>query len=104
MCRLLEIKLVEMEGKEQGTGSLEDDERLLAAHARAVQQQPGASSQGWLPFRRLCAVVYRAGQKRVVRAHLVGARQELKEVMALLARAQDAQADLSRASQAQGAK
>ncbi len=66
--RLLEIKMAELEGP-QGTGALEQDEQLLAQDSTA---QDGAAA---LPHRLRCAVVYRAGQKRIIRAHLVGARE-----------------------------
>jgi hypothetical protein len=43
--------------------------------------------------------VYRAGQKRVVRAHVVGARRELQRVMKLMAVLQDMQAAERRAAE-----
>lgn len=88
---MLEVKLLELEGPDQGTGSLEHDMDLLGQHSRAVQQQQlGAGpAPGSLPYRTWCAVVYRAGQKQVVRGHLVGARKDLERVIAQLAQIQD---------------
>jgi len=78
--RLLEVALVQMEDEKQGTGPLEADEAALAAHDAGTHK---------LPHRAYCAAVYRAGQKRVVRAHLVGARRELERVMKVAAQLQD---------------
>ncbi|KAL6752002.1 hypothetical protein V8C86DRAFT_631700 [Haematococcus lacustris] len=86
--RLLEVQLVELESEETGSGALEVDERLLAAHRAAVDRGAHPGSEGRLPHRLWCAVVYRAGQKRVTRAHLVGARRELQHVMRLIERGQ----------------
>ncbi|GFH20773.1 uncharacterized protein HaLaN_17951 [Haematococcus lacustris] len=86
--RLLEVQLVELESEETGSGALEVDERLLAAHRAAVDRGAQPGSEGRLPHRLWCAVVYRAGQKRVTRAHLVGARRELQHVMRLIERGQ----------------
>ncbi|KAF5839731.1 hypothetical protein DUNSADRAFT_18731 [Dunaliella salina] len=91
-----------------GTGSLEEDLELLAQHHRAVQAstesatspthqqqqqqqqqqqhelQQGVQSGGTLAHRKHCAVVYRAGQKQIIRAYAVGAREELSRIMRLL--------------------
>lgn len=84
-----------------GTGSLESDLELLAQHNCAVLQhrhrsssaaapQPQSSADSSqageqpLPHRQHCAVVYRAGQKQIVRAYAVGAREELSRIMRLL--------------------
>jgi hypothetical protein len=89
-----------------GTGSLESDLTLLAQHYSALQarksgakprespaqpqqqQQQGGNEQHHdhqlLPHRKHCAVVYRAGQKQVVRSYAVGAREELGRVIRLL--------------------
>lgn len=107
--RLLELRLSELEAPfspndssiKPGTGSLESDLALLARHHEALQapqtsepassgQQPSqqqGSPQGeglLLPHRKHCAVVYRAGQKQVIRAFAVGAREELSRIMRLL--------------------
>jgi hypothetical protein len=75
---------------------LEEDLALLAAHAQARDVarsgQQGLGEAGVLPFRRWAAVVYRAGQKRVLRAHLMGARRELQRVLRLLDEARSAAA------------
>ncbi|EFJ47486.1 hypothetical protein VOLCADRAFT_91853 [Volvox carteri f. nagariensis] len=99
--RLLEIKATELEGSE-GTGPLEEDERLLqtlaqptapsatggaagaaagTASATAAAQQQEAEQRE----RRLrAALVYRVGQKRLARAWLVRAKGELQNMLALM--------------------
>eukprot|EP00983_Pelagomonas_calceolata_P093070 1157733-Pelagomonas_calceolata.AAC.10 len=83
-----------------GTGSLEADLEMLAQHQRALQanresttspthqqqqqQQQGVQSECPLSHRKHCAVVYRAGQKQIIRAYAVGAREELSRIMRLL--------------------
>ncbi|GLC33172.1 hypothetical protein PLESTB_000362900 [Pleodorina starrii] len=104
--RLLEIKVTELEGSE-GTGSLEDDERLLASMAQQQQQQPaGQPVAGQQPHdgghgqRRLrAALVYRMGQKRLGRAWLVRAKGELTTLLALMRDMQSRQDALERAKQ-----
>ncbi|WIA21903.1 hypothetical protein OEZ85_004272 [Tetradesmus obliquus] len=82
--RLLELKLIQMEG-EEGTGPLEDDLRLLQeadsaqqahkAHAAAAAEMPS-----WL---RHC-LLYRSGQKQLVRQYLKAGRRELQDTLAEL--------------------
>ncbi|KAG2450452.1 hypothetical protein HYH02_004954 [Chlamydomonas schloesseri] len=105
--RLLEIKVVELEGEAEGTGSLEQDEALFArldAEAAASldkdapgklvypqppgeqqQQQQQQQQQGQERKRRLrAALVYRMGQKQLARAWLVRAKAELTNLLALM--------------------
>jgi hypothetical protein len=93
LCRLLEARVLELEDEHKGTGSLEADEALLAAHDASVSTAAvvGGEGGGRLPYRTWCAVVYRAGQKRTVRLNLVGCRKELQVVLALMDEVADAQ-------------
>ncbi|PNW80530.1 hypothetical protein CHLRE_07g321200v5 [Chlamydomonas reinhardtii] len=100
--RLLEIKVLELEGAE-GTGSLEQDEQLLArldaqAAASLAEDAPGKLVYPPAPkqqqqhkereherTRRLrAALVYRMGQKQLARAWLVRAKAELTNLLALM--------------------
>lgn len=109
--RLLEIKVVELEG-EEGTGPLEQDEQLLAQldaqdAAASSSSSSSGSSQGSgaseaaedVRRRRLrAAVVYRAGQKRLARAWLVRAKGELTRLLALMREMQGRQEAMDRAA------
>ncbi|KAL4425721.1 hypothetical protein ABPG75_009737 [Micractinium tetrahymenae] len=75
LVRLLELKVLEMEGQE-GTGPLEADEQLLA------------SAGDVLPRNQKHALLYRMGQKALARAYLVHAKRLLEQEMAHLARLQ----------------
>lgn len=78
--RLLELKMISMEGPE-GTGALEAD---LQQMQEQEQQRREAAKPSWL---RHC-LHYRAGQKALVRGYLTEGRAELqdtlKELQALL--------------------
>ncbi|CAL8466595.1 g6131 [Coccomyxa elongata] len=84
LVRLLEVKLAELEG-EGGTGSLENDVQLL----EGPLSRPGGQAHRRL---RDC-VVYRAGQKRIVRGYLQIARtavmEELERMQHLLRDAEE---------------
>lgn len=71
LVRLLELKLLELEG-EEGTGSLDGDEVLLKQHK---------DGQLRLPDWQYACVVYRAGQKQLVRGYLVHAKQHLQHTL-----------------------
>lgn len=101
--RLLEVKLLELEDEAKGTGTLEQDLELLAGHAAACSTTSSTAAAKRLPYRQWCAVVYRAGQKRVVRAHLVGARKELGRVMGLASQLQELRAGRAREAQLRAA-
>lgn len=60
---------------------------LASAHSGPVVTTRTLTS---LPHRLWCAVVYRMGQKRLIRAHLVGGREELQRIVGLLAKVQEA--------------
>ena len=101
--RLLELQLLGLEGPE-GTGPLEDDLSKLA-HLDKQQQQKqqgeegegmGGAGGGWqggervpggggggVEWLRSC-LLYRSGQKELVRGYLIRARAELSSTMALL--------------------
>ncbi|KAG2440994.1 hypothetical protein HXX76_003847 [Chlamydomonas incerta] len=97
--RLLEIKVVELEGV-VGTGSLEQDEQLFArldaeaaaslaedapgklVYPRAPEQQPKQEQERTRRLR--AALVYRMGQKQLARAWLVRAKAELTNLLALM--------------------
>ncbi len=84
---------MDLEGAE-GTGTLEEDERLL--------QGMDAAPAGPSPReRRLRAVlVYRIGQKRLARAWLVRTKGELGNLLALMRDMQSRQDSLERAAAA----
>lgn len=71
LSRLLELKCEELEGSD-GTGSLEEDEKLL--------YEGGAS----LNSRQRMAVIYRASQKRLARQYLKFANSLLQREMSYL--------------------
>lgn len=90
-ARLLELKMIAMEG-EEGTGSLESDLVQLAA-ADATEQQQHAGSNGCgtgdngsngLPVWKRNCLLYRAGQKALVRSYITAARAELQDTLAEL--------------------
>jgi hypothetical protein len=87
-ARLLELKMVEMEG-EGGTGSLESDLQQMAdAAARENNSGNGAGTaaqlDGSLPTWQRNCVLYRAGQKALVRSYITAARVELQTTLAEL--------------------
>ncbi|GFR47156.1 hypothetical protein Agub_g8847, partial [Astrephomene gubernaculifera] len=110
--RLLELKVVDLEGSE-GTGSLEADEELLrsldqatsapllaapsGAPAAAATQQREEQQQRQRRLR--AALVYRMGQKQLARAWLVRAKAELRGLMAVMREMQARQEALERAGQ-----
>lgn len=61
--------------------SSQQQQRQQGGGAPQGEQQRGVAQP--LPHRKHCAVVYRAGQKQIVRAYAVGAREELSQVMRL---------------------
>jgi hypothetical protein len=69
------VKVVQLEGSE-GTGPLEQDEQLLSS-ASPVSASDLSPAQH-------AAVVYRSGQKRLVRAWLMRSRDELQAVLKLM--------------------
>jgi hypothetical protein len=78
--RLLELKLIAMEG-EDGTGPLEEDlQQLAAAAAGGSKQQSGASLPAW----KHACLLYRSGQKALARLYINAARAELQETLAEL--------------------
>ncbi|PNH11104.1 hypothetical protein TSOC_002092 [Tetrabaena socialis] len=107
--RLLEVKVVELEG-EEGTGPLEADEQLLQQLDQAAE--PASSTSGAAladnvtsaqqakqqqQQRRLhSALVYRMGQKELARAWLVRAKGELRSILALMRDMQSRQESLER--------
>lgn len=80
--RLLELKMIAMEG-EEGTGSLEAD----------LQQLGNAADDGSAAWRRHC-LLYRAGQKALVRSYITAARSELQDTLAELQALMEARGDL----------
>jgi hypothetical protein len=66
-CKLLSLYLDAMEGTE-GTGPLDDDIKLI------LNGKDSMSSN------KLNCVLYRAGQKRILRAHLKAANARLVEI------------------------
>ncbi|KAL4859907.1 Mannan endo-1 [Chlorella vulgaris] len=68
LLRLLELKVAEMEGVEDGTGPLEQDEELLKAASLLSRNQRHA-------------LIYRIGQKRLARAFLLDCRARLQQEM-----------------------
>lgn len=77
LVRLLELRVLALEGDEEGTGPLEADEARLASD--------GARLAPWL---RAC-LLYRLGQKALARAYLSAARRELQDTMRALRAAVD---------------
>eukprot|EP00887_Chlorella_sp_A99_P000944 scaffold5.g944.t1 len=77
LVRLLELKVAGQEGEEKGTGTLEDDEALLARAGDA------------LPLNQRHALVYRIGQKRLARSYLAHSSRLLQAEMERMARLQD---------------
>jgi hypothetical protein len=75
--RLLELQAARLEGADEGSGPLEDDLAALR----------GGGGDSELPSWRRACVVYRAGQKALVRAYLVRARRELQDTLGELQRA-----------------
>lgn len=108
--RLLELKMIAMEGDE-GTGPLENDLRELAeadAAAAAARQTLRASSSsdsngsswadegaGGMPVWRRHCLLYRAGQKALVRSFITAARAELQETLKLLQGLMEAKGEYS---------
>ncbi|MEW5303031.1 MAG: hypothetical protein WDW36_005763 [Sanguina aurantia] len=70
--RLLAVKSAEIEDTETGTGSLERDEGLLSL------------GQASVPPRVWACLVYRVGQKRLIRTYITLVREELQKLMVLL--------------------
>jgi hypothetical protein len=93
--RLLELKVLGMEGPE-GTGSLEQDEQRLAELPGADAGSGSGGGDGGQQRLR-AALVYRMGQKRLARAWLVRAKAELQGLLALLRDMDDRLAGLERA-------
>ena len=91
LVRLLELKAAELEGVEEGTGSLAADERLLQAldgAPPAPQSGAGAGAGGGgLSAAQRAALEYRVGQKRLARQWLAHASgllaQEMRHLQAL---------------------
>jgi hypothetical protein len=92
-ARLLELKLIAMEG-EDGTGPLEEDiQQLAAAAAAAAEQQRQSGSRGgvWggseggegasVPAWKRACLLYRSGQKALVRSYINAARAELQDTL-----------------------
>jgi hypothetical protein len=79
LARLLELKVLELEGETEGTGPLEADATRL--------ETDGPRLAPWL---RAC-LVYRAGQKALARAYLGAARAELQATLRALQRAVEAE-------------
>lgn len=73
LVRLLELKVRELEGGEEGTGLVEKDESLLS--------HEGKGSEGGLSVRQRAAVVYRLGQKKLARKYLLYANALLQQEM-----------------------
>jgi len=131
--RLLDVRLAELEGPEaatlsgevvpSGTGPLEADLALLDGHQRAVEaaaaraqqarrnggsssggsSEQGSGAQQQLPYHTWCAVAYRSTQKRIVRAHAAGAREDLQAVVRLLRALGEAQQQQQQAGGGGGA-
>ncbi len=101
-CRLLEVRVLELES-EEGTGPLERDELALAASkaaaaaAAAAGGGEGAGQQQQAARRRHACLVYRAGQKRLAREWLVRSKAELTELLRVMACMHDRAAALERA-------
>jgi hypothetical protein len=91
LVRLLELKVVELEGEEEGTGPLEGDEVRL-------EEQGGGRLAPWL---RSC-LLYRAGQKRLARGWLAAARRELQETLGALRAAEEAERGTGEAEDTSG--
>lgn len=75
--RLLAVKSTEIEDAENGTGSLERDESLLSL------------GQAGVPPRVWACLVYRVGQKRLIRTYITLVREELQKLMVLLRQAEE---------------
>jgi hypothetical protein len=90
LVRLLELKVLELEGEESGTGPLERDTARLE----------GAEGARLAPWLRAC-LSYRAGQKALARGYLAAARAELQATLRALQRAVDAE-DAARARRGGG--
>ena len=83
LVRLLELKVLELEGMESGTGSLENDERLMM---RSVTGEEGGGEEGaLLSGRERMALVYRIGQKKLAREYLDYGKELLEREMGYLA-------------------
>lgn len=105
--RLLEVKVLELESEEEGTGPLERDELQLqsikaaAAASAGGSKRAGAQGAPGAPApaerRRHACLVYRSGQKRLARAWLVRAKAELQGLLRVMAGMQDRIAALERA-------
>lgn len=102
--RLLELKMIAMEGGE-GTGPLENDLRELAeADAAAATRQmrrassssdsEGSNKADEDAWRRHC-LLYRAGQKALVRSFITATRAELQETLKLLQGLMEAKGEYS---------
>ncbi|GBF87660.1 hypothetical protein Rsub_00371 [Raphidocelis subcapitata] len=87
LVRLLELRVLALEGDEEGTGPLEADEARLAADGPLLA-----------PWLRAC-LLYRMGQKALARAYLAAARHELQDTMRALRAAVDVEeAEAARAA------
>jgi hypothetical protein len=116
-ARLLELKLIAMEGDE-GTGPLESDLQQLAAADAAARRLGGSSGSngsngssagssaggslawgdagsGGLPAWKRHCLLYRSGQKALVRSHIAAARAELQSTLAELQALMEANGEYS---------
>lgn len=83
LVRLLELKVLELEGVESGTGSLENDERLMMRSGEGGGR--GGEEALLLSGRERMALVYRMGQKRLAREYLDYGKELLEREMGYLA-------------------
>jgi hypothetical protein len=90
--RLLELRVLALESEDEGTGALERDLDMLVIEAGGGGGGGGGGGKNppLEPWRRAC-VLYRAGQKRLVRGYLRAARAELQATLAELREAIDAE-------------
>lgn len=82
LVRLLELKLEELENVEQGTGTLQHDENLLAQSRRQEKgSSKGADGMVALTDREKNALMYRMGCKKLTRSYLAYANELLHQEM-----------------------
>lgn len=79
LVRLLELRVLELEAEEEGTGPLEADEARLVEGAGKLA-----------PWLSSC-LLYRVGQKRLARGYLAVARRELQTTLGALQAAMEAE-------------
>ncbi len=79
--KLVEYKVLELEGRDDGTGPLENDQQLL----EELEDAAAAGAGPAVSHRMLDALRYRVAQKQIAREYLRLGREALQQVMVVLA-------------------